>query len=336
MNNKYGVKGKKLLLWSIIGVVVLLCLAFILEYYTDFNQTDGERDLFTLSGQENLAVSDGRLYYCDVLKENALCSYHLETKEILMIEEAEGKLKKTGTGVYYIVENAVYRIVEDDLLELFRIPAKNFTFIDCCGDIVYWIARETKAKEKEESSYTLEYLYAQKISSETEPKLLFHQEDEDVRDAVVARDCIYLMTDKGIYCTEPGKEELKKISDYSGLKFYGDGICIFIKEKADTAKEGYFEVTPEGQLKRLTGRSGLTATIFEGEIYYPWNNYLWKKNLGKEEEQEYMLAELPGYAWYAMEAYEEGVFMRGYLSYDIWYYDISSDTSECIIKQREE
>ena len=37
-----------------------------------------------------------------------------------------------------------------------------------------------------------------------------------------------------------------------------------------------------------------------------------------------------------LNAYEGGIFMRGYLSCDIWQYDAVTDTFTCVIKQGEE
>ena len=294
------------------------------------------KDLFHLYGQEGIAVADGRLYYCDVLRGNALCSYRLETKETRFIEEAEGVIEKTGTGVYYIVENVVYRIKEDDLVELCQIPSKKFTFIDCYEDAVYWIGREKKSEDKGNDRYTLEYVYKKELSRETEPKLLFHRKEEDIRDAVIAKDCLYLMTDQGIYRTGPEKEELKKISEISGLEFLGDDTCVFIEESLNGKRECYYEVTPEGESKRLTENSGNTATLFETELYYPWGNQLYKVSLGREEVQEVPIPKVPDYFWCVMEAYEGGVFMRVYLSYDIWHYDAGTGAVACVIKQWEE
>ena len=126
------------MLWLATGVVVFVG---VFGYCTDGFRAAGERNLFHYYGQKNLVVSDGWMYYCDVLRENALCGYHPETKQIQIIEEAEGVLKKKGTGVYYIVGNVVYRIEDTQLSEVHRIPAERFSFVDCYKDTVYWIAR---------------------------------------------------------------------------------------------------------------------------------------------------------------------------------------------------
>ncbi len=327
--NKDGIKRINFFLWLAAGAVVFVG---VFLYCRDWFRADGERNLFHYYGQENMVVSDGWLYYCDVLRKNALCRYHPEAKQIQTIEEAEGVLKKTGTGVYYIVGNVVYRIEDTQLTEVQRIPAERFSFVDCYKDTVYWIEREKEPEEKDDI-YDLEYVYAQTCSGEAEPKLLFHQTEEDIRDVVIARACLYLMTSKGIYRTEPGKDEWEKITENSGLKFYGDDTCVIIKTKKDSEGEGWYEVTPEGQLKRQTAHYGLTVALHEGEIFYPSGGRLYKENLGKEGEEEVLFTELPDYPWDVMEVYEGGIFLRGYLCYDIWNYDFATNTFACIIKQ---
>lgn len=327
-------KGKKILQWIAVGVVVLLALVKFWEYCEDYFHAEGVWDTFKIYEQGRLAVSDGRLYYCDLRRENALYSYDLETKEIRLIEEAEGVLKKTGTGVYYIVENVVYRIEKEALTEVYRIPAEKFTFIDCYQGTVYWIAREKRPEDKD--WYRLAYLYAQTCFGESEPRLLFHKEEEDINDAVIARDSLYLMTEEGIYCTEPGKDKWNKISEENGSEFFGDATCVLLKAHPDETGEAFYEVTPEGQLERRTSDSGSTVALHEGVLYYPHTNGLYKKSLGAEEAQEAFLTEVPEEVWYMMEAYEGGVFMRGYLSCDIWQYDAATGTISCVIKQRKE
>ena len=92
------------------GATALFVVIAIWRYCEDSFHAEGVRDSFEVYEQGRVAVADGRLYYCDLRRENALCSYDLETKEIRRIEETEGVLKKTGTGVYYIAENVVYRM----------------------------------------------------------------------------------------------------------------------------------------------------------------------------------------------------------------------------------
>lgn len=334
MRRKNNEERKKLFYWIIAGVVVLFVVIVIWRYCEDSFHAEGVRDSFEVYEQGRIAVADGRLYYCDLRRENALCSYDLETKEIRRIEETEGVLKKTGTGVYYIAENVVYRMEKEALTEVCRIPAEKFTFIDCYQGTVYWIAREKRPEDKER--YGLTYLYAQKCSGESEPRLLFHEEEEEIKDAVIAGDSLYLMANEGIYCAEPTEGVWNKISEQSGTEFFGDATCVLIKTSPDGLGEAFYEVTPEGTLERRTSKSGSAVALFEDVLYYAGTNKLYQKKQGEKDASEVFLAEIPEEVWYMMEAYEGGVFMRGYLSCDIWQYDAVTDTFTCVIKQGEE
>ncbi|MBQ3029249.1 MAG: hypothetical protein IJD26_09210 [Lachnospiraceae bacterium] len=89
-------------------------------------------------------------------------------------------------------------------------------------------------------------------------------------------------------------------------------------------------------MEKRTSKNGSAVALFEDVLYYAGTNKLYQKKQGEKDASEVFLAEIPEEVWYMMEAYEGGVFMRGYLSFDIWQYDAVTDTFTCVIKQGEE
>lgn len=338
-----------ILLWVLVGISLIAVIGCRYEevwkkfLYPYRDQIIGSRDFF-IDGQESLVVSGGLLYYCDV-SNYALCSYNLETKEIRILEEKAGVLKKTGTGIYYTADFEVYRVFGGALSFVYRIPAdvmNGVKFIDIDKDAAYWIESKLQpetGETGEKEGLPCSFVYFGNITGENEPKLLF-QTEGIVRDAVFVHRNIYVMTQNGVYKVEPETGETAKLSDLHGRKFCFDETHIVFQEYSkDEDERNYYEILPDGKIKELAVCTGYvgdkSAAVVQGKLYYIDNDWLRVCDLTAEKIQEEPLFELKLSARW-LEMYEQEVILRQHLGCgagDIWVCDLESGVKECVIEQ---
>lgn len=326
-----------IILWSIVGISLFAAVGYKI-YRKEWKQywnpavDDKCKDNFTVYGQENLAVSDELLYYCDLNRENALCSYHLKTKEVKILKQKAGALKKTGSGIYYITDSVVYQISGEELCFVCNIPAEGFSFIDFYESVVYWTAKERGTDETKTDSPVLQHsIYMQNVAGENEPRLLSRSEGM-VYDVVLAQQNIYVMTRNGVYELESATGEMTKLSDSYSTKFYSDGIHILF-EGFDEEGKSYYEILQNGQIKKQTVHTGSVATVFQEYLYYIDDDGVKVCDLKAVIVQEELLFEVPGRPWYRMEVCEQGIILRDSVLNHIWFCDLNSGVTDCMILQ---
>lgn len=121
-------RKKTILLCIAVVFLVVLSTVFISHHKKD--APDGCKTPFTTYAQANIASSGDFLYYCDVQKDHALCSYNLKTNETQLLLEKMNELRQTGSGVYCIVNRELYQITDTSVQKLSDISDSSFDFID--------------------------------------------------------------------------------------------------------------------------------------------------------------------------------------------------------------
>ncbi len=330
-------RGFAIILWGLVGISLFIVIGYRMygkEWKQYWNPVVDDKcnDNFTVYEQENLAVSGDFLYYCDLNRETALCSYNLKTKEIEVLKQRAGALKKTGTGIYYITDSTVYRISGEGLRLVCDIPAKGFDFIDFYENVVYWTGKERGTDETKKDLPVLQYsIYMQNVAGENEPELIFQSEDM-VYDIVLVQQNIYVMTENAICKIESGTGEMKKLPDIYGVKFYTNGSRTLF-EGSDEDGKGYYEILQDGAIKKLTLHTGSVAAVFQECLYYIDEVGLKACDLKAETVQEKLLFKMPGRSWYQMEVCEQWVILRDAALNHIWFCDLKSGATEDMILQ---
>lgn len=321
-------------------VLVALGLCLLLEYrFHFFRRKDyfigpGESG-FSFEDQETLLVSGELLYYSDLNRAEALCSYNLKTKEIRVLEQTRGVLKGTGTGMYYVTEAVVYRLEGETLSVLSRIPEGKPEFVDFYEGRLYWLAagengKKTEKKEEREQQ-DRRSIYIQEAGDSNNLRLFYQAEDAvTIRDVVLVQQRLYVMADDGIYAIEPLSGEATKLSGLYGFHCVSDGVHIVFEGTDEEKKElRYYEIMPDGQIVKRTDDAGVGA-VYQGKLYYN-SSGLRVCDLTVADGESSLLAEAPWMCFMAVSA--QGVFSRDCPQKSIWFYDLDSGEKECIIPQ---
>ncbi len=263
-------------------VLVALGLCLLLEYRFHFLRRIGEEkdsiigpgeSRFSFDRQETLLVSGELLYYSDLTRAEALCSYNLETKEIRVLEQTRGVLKGTGTGMYYVTEAVVYRFEGETLSVLSPVPEGKPEFVDFYEGRLYWLAAgengEKAEKKEEREQQDRRSIYIQEAGDSNNLRLFYQAEDAvTIRDVVLVHQKLYVMADDGIYAIEPLSGEAIKLSGLYGFRCVSDGVHIVFEGTDEGKKElRYYEIMPDGQIVKRTDDAGVGA-VYQGKLYY--------------------------------------------------------------------
>lgn len=318
------------------AVVLLIVLSTVLVLLCRKDSRDGYQTPFATNAQANIVSCGDFLYFCDVRQNKALCSYNLKTQKTQLLLEKTGELKQTTTAIYYIAGQELYRITGTSLQKIYSIPSLNFEFIDIVNGSVYWISYDSiEAAENDTppaSGYTLCRINP---SDMVLPETLWEQNKTRIRDAVYYQERIYILTDQGVYCTHPDRKETEKISDFEADCFiYNDAFLLF-KLVSDNSVHGYHEITADLQTLQKSTVAGSVATVYNETLYYPSAETLWSVDLSIEEPNRTMEKQLPGYPWSAIHATAPGVFLREYMTANIWFYEFETGNFDCIIPQQQ-
>jgi len=324
------------LLWALVAAGGLVLIGYGIYKRTvegENNRTiQNERD-FEMMNQDTLIVSGDMLYYVDLTKEKALCSYNLETQETTPFVQAQGSLLRTGAGIYYVTDSIVYRIQDGIATEVCFVPKEEEEFVAYCDGTMYWVVRESGLKSEEEAPYCpRRYLYAKAIENGGVSELLFETKNA-IRDVVCVEQRIYVMTEDGIYVIEISSNEVKKLSDLYSLKCVSDGVRIVFEGHEENSADSLYEILPDGKIEKHITDYESEMALFQGKLYYEGGNCLKVYDLVGDAGKSNVVCELPPRRWYGMEVWEKGVFLRDYATNDIWFYDFESGVAECIIKQ---
>lgn len=324
--------------WIFLWIMVVLGLLLLLEYRFHFlkNMRKEKDDIigpcgsrFSLVKQETLLVSGELLYYSDLKQEESLCSYNLKTKEIQLLEQTKGVLKRTGTGIYYITEFIVYRIEDGMLFEVCPVPESRMRFVDFYENRSYWLATE----EEEDAEWRRRKIYIQEPVSQDAWRLLYQTEDATVtiRDAVMAHQKLYVMADDGIYAVETISGKAEKLSDLYSIRCISDGIHVVFEGFEREKKNLYYEILPDGQIIKRTNGAGVAA-IYQEKLYYK-SEGLKVCDLTAMERESELPFETP--SMYSMEVCGQGIFSRDYPYNNIWFCDLKDGRKACIIPQKQ-
>ncbi len=323
-------------------VLVVLGLCLLLEYRFHFLRRIGkEKDYligpgesrFSFDGQETLLVSGELLYYSDLNRAEALCSYNLKTKEVQVLEQTKGVLKKTGTGMYYVTEAVVYRLEGETLSVLSPVPEGGSEFVDFYEGRLYCLtAGEKPEKAGEGELRDRRSIYIQEPVSLNGLQLLYQTDNAvTIRDAVLVHQRLYVMADDGIYAIEPLSGETIKLSGLCSFHCVSDGVHIVFEGTDEGKKElHYYEIVPDGQIVKRTDDAGVGA-VYQGKLYYN-SSGLRVCDLTVADGESSLLGEVPLMCFMTVSA--QGVFLRDCLQNSIWFYDLDSGEKECIIPQK--
>ena len=324
--------------------IILLCavlvfpavLSIILLLLRQRDTRDGQKIPFTTNAQANLVSTGDFLYYCDINKNKALCRYNLKTRETQLLFEQAGELKQTITSIYYIVNREVYRITDNSVQKLYTVPDSCFDFIGADGGAIYWISYDNPDSGNLERVSSPAYkLWRASPTDETSPEVLWEQNETGIRDAVYYRERIYMLTDNGIYCTFPDSKKTEKLSDFTADCFVYNEAFLLFRHATDDSTCGYHEITEDHQILQRSAVVGSVATICNETLYYPSAGVLWSVDLSSKERNRKSELQLPGYPWSAIQAASPGVFLRSYLTADIWLYDFETQSFVCILPQQQ-
>lgn len=312
-------------------VILLVALGWMICNQKHQDVPVGRKDdAFLLSGQEEVILCEGYIYYCDLLQERALCRYCLDTKETQTVQRSEGILKKTNTGGYYFSETVVYRVHGDKLEKVWKFSEKSAEFVDVCEDYIYYVVKESMSDVGGEGDNWGRWsVCKQSLIEDKASESLFSSADA-IRDVVIQNNIVYVITESGVYSVNSEGESVK-LCDTISHRFYNDGTKLLF-DAAETNEDIYYEILPDGKVKRQIQKKGRPGVVFDGILYYLYEGYLWSKAL-EEESDEKKVSKLPRYTWFCMDICEDGIVIRQYLQYDIWYYDFETGNMECIILQ---
>lgn len=322
---------KKICVLGLSIIILLVMLGWMIYNHGQKDSPAGIKDdAFLLQGQEEVVFLDGYIYYCDLKQKRALCRYSLDTKETQIIKKDEGILKKTNTGVYYLADSVVYRVCGDKLERVWQFSEKSTEFVDVYEDYLYYVETEPLDDVGSEGDSRIQWsVCAQHLIDDEVSETLFSNE-EAIRDVVIRNNIVYVITKSGVYSVNTEGKSMK-LCDTMSHRFYCDDTTLLF-DVAEAEEDVYYEILLDGKVKRRMKKRGKPGAVFDGTLYYLYESCLWSREL-EETSDEKRVAKLPGYPWFCMDICEDGIVIRQYLQYDIWFYDFESGNMECIILQ---
>lgn len=219
---------------------------------------------FSTYHQENVAIADGVLYYCDSQNDGALTAYNLATAETKAITKEQGGICKTASGVYFVTKVGAYQVQDGQLGDAYVLP-ENAAFVDVDENYVYYMT-EWKSKGVTADFGDCKKIYRGKEG--TEPELVYEvtASDDCLRSALLLDGKLYLSQKSGVYVVELATGETKQVYKQSVNHLRTDGEEVYFQQSSGVTYALY-EITQDTEARWLGSTKNPGICITDGEVY---------------------------------------------------------------------